>query len=57
MEEHNDNESAKSPDFYRGNNAIKKRKPYLKPYTTTPIKTRNYLSNIPYTAINKEDFL
>ena len=41
----NDNSvSAKSPDFFQGNNAIKKkRKANLKLYTTSRVKTRNYL--------------
>ena len=56
LEVHRD-KSAKGPDFFQGNNAIKKRKQlHLKPCTTTRIKTRNYLSNISYTSINKEDF-
>ena len=28
----------------------------VKPYTTTRIKSRNFLSNISYVGINKEDF-
>ena len=41
----NDNSvSAKSPDFFQGNNAIKKkRKTNLKLHTTSRVKTRNYL--------------
>ena len=35
---------------------LKKRNPYLKPCRTTKITARNYLSNISYTGINKEDF-
>ena len=35
---------------------LKKRKLYLNPYITAHIKTRNYLSNISYTGVNKEDF-
>ena len=47
-------ESEKSPDFFQYNNAIKKK--LAKPYTTTRIKSRNFLSNISYVGINKEDF-
>ena len=46
-------ESGKSPNFFQNNNAIKKRS---KSYTTTKIKSRNFLSNILYVAINREDF-
>ena len=47
-------ESEKSPDFFQYNNAINKK--LAKPYTTTRIKSRNFLSNISYVGINKEDF-
>ena len=43
-------ESAKSQDFFQNNNAIGKK------YTTTRIKSRNFLSNIAYVGINKEDY-
>ena len=43
-------ESAKSQDFFEDNNAIKVK------YTTTRIKSRNFLSNIAYVGINKEDY-
>ena len=43
-------ESAKSQDFFQDNNAIGKK------YTTTRIKSRNFLSNIAYVGINKEDY-
>ena len=43
-------ESAKSQDFFQDNNALGKR------YTTTCIKSRNFLSNIAYVGINKEDY-
>ena len=43
-------ESAKSQDFFQDNNAIGKK------YTTTRIKSRNFLSNIAYIGINKEDY-
>ena len=33
-----------------------KKKTSIKPYTTTRIKSRNFLSNISYIGINKEDF-
>ena len=42
--------SAKSPDFFQDN------KPSERKYTTTRIKSRNFLSNISYVGINKEDF-
>ena len=41
--------SAKSPDFFHENNS---NKPERK-YTTTRIKSRNFLLNIPYVGINK----
>ena len=44
------NESAKSQDFFLDNNAIGKK------CTTTRIKSRNFLSNIVYVGINKEDY-
>ena len=43
-------ESAKSQDFFQDNNAIGKK------YTTTCIKLRNFLSDIAYVGINKEDY-
>ena len=43
-------ESAKSQDFFQGNNTLGKR------YTTTRIKFRNFLSNIVYVGVNKEDY-
>ena len=49
------NKLEKSLDFFQNNNAIKK-KFFSKPYTTTRIKSRNFLSNISYVCINKEDF-
>ena len=42
--------SAKSQDFFQDN------KPSERKYTTTRIKLRNFLSNIAYAGINKEDF-
>ena len=42
--------SAKSQDFVQDNNTLGKR------YTTTRIKSRNFLSNIAYVGINKEDY-
>ena len=45
-----EDESAKSQDFYQ-NNKLSQRK-----YTITKIKSRNFLSNIAYVGINKEDF-
>ena len=47
-------ESAKSPDFFQGNKTSTN-KP-SRNYTTTRIKSRNFLSNISYAGINKEDF-
>ena len=41
---------SKSPDFFQDN------KPSERRYTTTRIKSRNFLSNISYVRINKEDF-
>ena len=43
-------ESAKSQDFFQDNIPLGKK------YTTTRIKSRNFLSNIAYVGINKEDF-
>ena len=43
-------ESAKSQDFFQDNNAISTK------YTTTRIKSRNFLSNIAYVEINREDY-
>ena len=43
-------ESAKSQDFFQDNNAIGKK------YTTTCIKSINFLSNIAYIGISKEDY-
>ena len=41
---------AKSQDKFKNNNAIKVK------YTKTRIKLRNFLSNIAYLRINKEDY-
>ena len=46
--------SAKSPNFFQDNKASNKRS--VKKYTTTRIKSRNFLSNISYVGLNKEDF-
>ena len=43
-------ESAKSQDFFQGNRNIGKK------YTATRIKSRNFLSNIAYVGISKEDY-
>ena len=44
-------ESPKSQDFFQdNNNTLGKR------YTMTRIKSRNFLSNIAYVGINKEDY-
>ena len=44
-------ESAKSQDFFQSNKDKIERK-----YTTTMIKLRNFLSNIAYIKINRDDF-
>ena len=44
-------ESAKRQDFFQSNKDKKERK-----YTTIGIKSRNFLSNIAYVGINREDF-
>ena len=44
--------SAKCPDFFQDNKSVKKLK---RKFTTTHIKSRNFLLNI-YVRINKEDF-
>ena len=41
---------AKSQDFFQDNNTIGKK------YTTTRMKLRNFLSDIAYGGINKEDY-
>ena len=46
--------SAKNPDFFQDNKPSNKRSEGK--YTTTRIKSRNFLSNISYVGINKEDF-
>ena len=43
--------SAKSPNSFQDNNSVKK---FDRKYTTTRIKSRNFLSNISYVGINKE---
>ena len=48
-------ESAKSPDFFQDKNVIKRKK-VGKQYTTTRIKSKNFLSSISYVGICKEDF-
>ena len=45
--------SAKSSDFFRYNKPSEKLE---RKYTTTRIKSRNFLSNISHDGINKEDF-
>ena len=44
-------ESAKSQDFFQNHKDKKERR-----YTTTRIKPRNFLSNIAYVGINREEF-
>ena len=56
MEQNNDtmtmiDESAKSQDFFQNDKDKKERR-----YATTTIKSRNFLSNIAYVGINREDF-
>ena len=53
--EKNHDKLAKSPDFFQDNNVIKK-KLISKSYATTWIKSRNFLLNISYLGINKENF-
>ena len=43
-------ESVKNQDFFQVNNALRKR------YTANWIKSRNFLSNIAYAGIDKEDY-
>ena len=47
-------ESAKNRDFFQDNNTIKENN--SKPYTTTQTKSRNFLSNISYVGVTKQDF-
>ena len=46
----NMDDSAKSQDFFQNNKSTKVK------YTTTRIKSRNFLSNIAYVGVNKEDY-
>ena len=46
--------SEKSQDFFHDNNATNKKKK-LKPYTTTRIKSCNFLSNISYSSVKDVD--
>ena len=48
-----ENEPAKGQDFFQNNKAANHQK--IK-YTTTRIKFRNFLSNIAYIGINKEEY-
>ena len=48
-----ENKPAKSQDFFQNNKAANHQK--IK-YTTTRIKFRNFLSNIAYIGINKEEY-
>ena len=47
-------ESLKSPNFFQGNKSSTNKPTWN--YTRTRIKSRNFLSNISYVGINKEDF-
>ena len=49
------NLSEKSQDFFQDNNAAIKKK--IKPYTTTRIKSRNFLLNISYASISDNDVI
>ena len=42
--------SAKSQNYFQDNNPLGKK------YTTTQIKSRNFLPNIAYVGMKKEDF-
>ena len=44
---------ARNQDIFQDNKLSKKGE---RKYTTTRIKSRNFLSNMPYVGINKEDF-
>ena len=46
----NMDDSAKSQDFFQNNKSTKVK------YATTRIKSRNFLSNITYVGVNKEDY-
>ena len=46
--------SAKNRNFFQDNNAVKQES--NKPYTTTRIKSRNFLSNISCIGVTKQDF-
>ena len=50
-----ENKSAKSPNSFQDNNAVVKKK--LKLYTTTRIKSRNFLSNIAYNSVSNTDIV
>ena len=45
---------SKNQDYLKNNNAVEK-KLVLKPYTTTRIKARNFLSNIAYNSVIDQD--
>ena len=47
--------SEKSQDLFQDNNAVIKKK--IKPYPTTRIKSRNFLSNISYGSVNDNDYI
>ena len=46
----------KSQDFFQDNNSVSKKKK-LKPYTTTRLKSRNFLSNISYSSVSNADII
>ena len=52
-----ENGSAKSQDIFQNNKvANHQKKKKKKKYTTTSVKSRNFLSNITYIGINKENY-
>ena len=45
------------PNQKQGSGMAKNLKKRVKPYTSSRIKTRNFLSNISYTGVKNEDFV
>ena len=59
MNQSNSNDNsvpAKSPDFFQVITLFKKRKANFKLHATSRTKMRNYISNILYAGVTKEDF-
>ena len=50
QEQQDNNQSAKSQNYFQDNNANEKKMQH-KLHTTTKLKTRNYLSNIAYKGV------